>query len=154
MTQWQDRVEKQHHGKPFPKVFTLGEGAFPEKSFTKQFPRSPLGSSSGYAPGVSPEKPVVGQGDAAPAGCRTSRPRAGPGLSAASVPPQLPAQYSEGLCRGHPTLSHLPAPYWETSPGGPYPGGPGSLFRAGPGFEDHHRKVPFGPGEGLGAFSH
>ena len=34
MTQWQNQVEKQYHGKPFPEVLISGEGAFPEKPFT------------------------------------------------------------------------------------------------------------------------
>src|SRR3974377_1714490 len=44
MTQWQNQVEKQHHGKPFPGVLTPGEGAFPEKPFTPPsgFPDLPL----------------------------------------------------------------------------------------------------------------
>ena len=44
MTQWQNQVEKQYHGKPFPRVLIPGEGGFPEKSLTppSSFPDLPL----------------------------------------------------------------------------------------------------------------
>src|SRR5450756_1492287 len=62
----------------------------------------------------------------------------------------------QGLFRGHPTLSHVPAPYRQSSPGGPHQVGPGGLSgaRAGPRFEGHVSKVALGLGEVLGAFSH
>ena len=43
MTQWQNQVEKQYHGKPFPRGLIPGEGAFPEQPFTppSSFPDLP-----------------------------------------------------------------------------------------------------------------
>jgi site-specific recombinase XerD len=34
MTLWEIQLEKEHHGKPFPKVLIPGEGAFPEEPLT------------------------------------------------------------------------------------------------------------------------
>lgn len=44
MTQWQNQVEKEHHGKPFPRELIPGEGAFPEQPLTppSSFPDLPL----------------------------------------------------------------------------------------------------------------